>query len=104
MTFVLTQEEHRRLVRWQRRMVGLFVGIWAYLLLVISAQIFLEPPPKFIQLALVPALGLVVAAGFVQFSARCPSCGYRLGRQSRLLVPVRCRSCRVSLRLPNGTA
>lgn len=85
-------------------MVGLFVGLWAYLLLVIGAQVLLEPPPGLVQLALLPALALVVAGVFVQFSARCPACGYRLGRQSRLVVPERCRACGASLRSPRDAA
>jgi hypothetical protein len=48
--------------------------------------------------AFVPVVALVVAGGWLQFSIRCPACGYRLGRQSRLVVPERCRSCGVALR------
>jgi len=104
MTFVLTEEDHRRLVQWQRRMVSSFIGMWVYVLLVIAVQVFLDPPAKLIRLALLPALCLVVFGGYLQFSIRCPSCGYCLGRQSRLVVPERCRSCGVDLRTSRGAA
>lgn len=104
MTFVLSQEDHRRLHRWQRRMVGFFVATWVYLSLVIAADIFLEPPTRIVQLALVPVLALVIGGGFLQFSARCPSCGYRIGRQSGLVVPAHCRACGASLRPPKAAA
>jgi len=85
-------------------MVSVFVGTWAYLLLVIAVHVILKPAPEIIQLALAPALALVVASVVLQFSVRCPSCGYRLGRQSRLLVPDRCRSCGIPLRMREGAA
>jgi hypothetical protein len=96
---MITPDDARRLLQWQRRMVIAFIGTWVYLLLVIAAHVLLELPPTVIQLALIPALVLVIAGVCLQFSIRCPSCGYRLGRQSRLTVPDRCRSCGVSLRI-----
>ena len=98
----LTEQDFRKLIQWQRRMVTLFVGIWIYILLVIAFYVFLHPRQEIVQLALVPVLGLVVAGGYVQFSVRCPACGYRLGRQSRLTVPERCGCCGISLRKSKG--
>ncbi len=98
----LDERDRLGLLRWQRWMVSTFVGMWAYVLVVIAAYVLLEPPSWILQLALLPALVLVVAGGVLQFSVRCPSCGYRLGRQSSLLVPERCRSCGVPLRPSNG--
>jgi len=83
-------------------MVGCFVGMWSYLLLVIALHVVVAPPPRIIQWALLPVFGLVIAAGFLQFSARCPSCGARLGLQSRLLVPEHCRVCGAALRITAG--
>jgi len=101
---MLSKQDSLRLFRWQRRMVSLFIGTWAYILLVIAFHLLANPPPHVVQLALIPALGLVIGGVCLQFSVRCPSCGYRLGRQSRLLVPDRCRSCGLSLRNPEGSA
>ena len=100
MTGQLSEPESHRLRRWQRLMVGTFVATWVYLLLVIAAHLFIKPEAWMIQLALVPVLGFVFAGVVLQFSGRCPRCGYRLGRQSGLLVPKRCRSCGVLLQLP----
>jgi hypothetical protein len=100
---MLNDDDFLRLNRWQRRMVALFIGTWAYILIVIAVHLFAHPPERVVQVALVPALGLVVVGGWLQFSIRCPSCGYRLGRQSRLLVPDQCRSCGVTLRRPRAS-
>jgi hypothetical protein len=83
-------------------MVTLFVGTWAYFLLVIAIHVLLRPKPEIIQLALIPVLVLILAGGYVQFSVRCPACGYRLGRQSRLTLPESCGSCGTSLRSSEG--
>lgn len=80
-------------------MMRTFLGIWSYLIFVVAIDVFVNPPDRVIRLALLPAAGMVVAGVWLQFSARCPSCGYRLGRQSRLVVPERCRSCGASLRV-----
>jgi len=41
---------------------------------------------------------LAVYGAIVQFSARCPACRFRIGLQSRLLLPPACPRCRVSFR------
>jgi hypothetical protein len=42
---------------------------------------------------------LIVAVGIgVQFSARCPRCGYNIGLQSRLLLPSGCERCQTQFR------
>ena len=93
----LNEQEIRRLVRWQRRMVRTFVSTWIYFLLVIGLHIFIGPPSWVILLAFAPVLAFVVAGALLQFSIRCPKCGYRLGRQSGLVIPERCRRCGVLL-------
>ena len=50
--------------------------------------------------ALGVALVLVLAAAVVQFRERCPRCGSRLGTQSRLLLPDKCRKCGVVFERP----
>jgi hypothetical protein len=45
-------------------------------------------------------LVLVLAAAVVQFRERCPRCGSRLGTQSRLLLPDKCRKCGVVFERP----
>ena len=41
------------------------------------------------------ALGLMVAGIFVQFRERCPRCAARVGAQTRLLLPGKCKKCGV---------
>ena len=81
-------------------MVGAFVAFWIYMLLVIGVHLFIQPAPWIIQVAFAIGLGGVVAMAILQFSVRCPKCGYRLGFQSGLVVPDRCRRCGVSLKAP----
>jgi hypothetical protein len=41
---------------------------------------------------------IVVVGVGVQFSARCPRCGYNIGLQSRLLLPSGCERCQTRFR------
>lgn len=100
----LEEREFHALLRWQHWMVGLFVATWGYVLLAVSVDLVLSPPRPIVRLAVVPALVLVVAGVVLQFSARCPACGYRLGWQSRLLVPEHCRRCEAVLRRRESAA
>lgn len=84
--------------RWQRWMLFIFVAMWFFLVAVFVAHLLLALPLWIVQLVILLDLGLVISGVALQFSARCPACGYRLGRQSRLLVPQRCRSCGIALR------
>lgn len=81
-------------------MIAMFAGTWAYVIAVILLQVVVRPPDAVVQFALIPVIFLVAGGVWLQFSVRCPSCGVRLGRQSRLIVPERCRACGVSLRRP----
>jgi len=83
-----------RLRRWERRLRRAFalVGL-AYLLLVGTSVAGGEPPPERAALAL-GLLGISCLLGaLIQFSERCPRCGYNLGFQSRLLLPESCERC-----------
>ena len=40
-------------------------------------------------------VGLMVAGAFVQFRERCPRCSARVGAQTRLLLPGKCKKCGV---------
>lgn len=46
------------------------------------------------------ALGLILAAFYLQFSIRCPRCKARLATQTLLLLPDRCKSCGVEIAHP----
>jgi hypothetical protein len=94
----LSNDEIRALQRWQQKMVVLFVLVMTGLLITAAADIAFglsETAAWYIFLVL---LSLVVVAGFVQFGQKCPVCSYRLGFQTRLLVPERCNKCHVRLK------
>ena len=40
-------------------------------------------------------IALMAVGAFVQFRERCPRCGFQLGRQARLILPAKCKSCGV---------
>jgi len=79
-------------------MIALFVVAMAALLLTVAADMTIglsESAAWYIFLLL---LSFVAVAGFVQFGQKCPACGYRLGFQSRMVVPERCKKCHVRLK------
>ena len=97
----LSQTELRELRAWQRRMVTVFVIAMLALLAVVAPDLVFGLSRK-LPLVVFIALGALACLGFViQFSQRCPRCGYRLGFQSRLLLPAHCRKCGVGLK-PKG--
>ena len=99
----LTADEGAALERWELRLrVSVALVITTYLVALVVAlseglRSAISP-----RMALV-ALGLACGVGAaVQFSTRCPRCGFNLGFQSRLLVPEQCERCGVSYRTHGG--
>jgi len=90
----LAPGEILRLRRWARRLRRAFVlvGI-AYLGLVAASLASDEPPPQRAAAALALLGVACLAAAVIQFSERCPRCGYNLGFQSRLALPAECERC-----------
>jgi len=90
----LAPGELRRLTRWRARLRRVLFALgFAYLFLVGTALLGLEPPPG----RAATALGLLGAACLlavaVQFSERCPRCGFNLGFQPTLVLPEACSRC-----------
>lgn len=90
----LAEPELQRLRRWERRLrrAVLLVGV-AYVAVLASwwsdaADGSDEPSAALLLLGVT-----CVLAAAIQFSERCPRCGYNLGFQSRLLLPDRCEHC-----------
>lgn len=44
---------------------------------------------------LIGVVGLMLAGAFVQLRERCPRCAARIGAQTRLLLPGKCKKCGV---------
>jgi hypothetical protein len=94
----LTPEELARLRRWQLRMVVLFVLGMVGLFGLFAADMVFGLSEVVATWAFVSLVALSIVAGFVQFSERCPRCGYRIGFQSRLVVPEACKKCGARLK------
>ncbi len=52
--------------------------------------------------AMLVALGFMLAALAIQFRIRCPRCNARLATQSMLVLPERCTKCDVGIAHPRG--
>lgn len=90
----LSPREILRLRTWGHRVRRAFVLVGvAYLGLVATSLVGGEPPAA----RAATALGLLGAAcllaAAIQFSERCPRCGYNLGFQTRLALPTACERC-----------
>jgi hypothetical protein len=90
----LAEPELRRLRRWERRLrrAVVLVGV-AYFAVLASWWAGAddgsgEPTTSLLLLGITCVLGAAI-----QFSERCPRCGYNLGFQVRLLLPERCERC-----------
>lgn len=92
----LDPQELARVHAWQRRMYWYYGGAMLciitgfYLMLRFGENAWLRP-------ALAGMIVALMAAGaVVQFRERCPRCGTLLGRQSRFILPAKCKSCGVA--------
>ena len=94
----LSTSELEQLQSWQRRLVTAFIVTIAGLLVVVAADIIFGFSPRGALLAFSALLALALTAIVIQFSQKCPRCGYRLGRQTRLLLPDQCKKCGVCLK------
>jgi hypothetical protein len=96
----LTRAELERLWRWERRMIG-YYAVAMMVMCAAAALAFVYSDLAWMRRsALGVVLGLVLAATFVQFRERCPRCTSRIGTQTRLLLPGKCRICGVVFERP----
>lgn len=91
----LEPAERARLKSWERGMVRFYALAMIALTAAIVAVGLWGDSTAVRRAVLIAILGLVLAATWVQFRECCPRCGTRLGRQSRLLLPPKCRHCGV---------
>ena len=94
----LSANEFEELQLWQKRMITVLVTIMAALVLVVCADWIIGISRMVASFAFYSLLALAGLGIFIQFSQKCPRCGYRLGFQSRLLVPQNCKKCGVGLK------
>jgi len=98
----LTQEQDRRLRRWERWNRNYFLFAFAALvvILVFSSQLGLSSGTSWGPLGLLLAL-LVTPIIILQLRLTCPACGHRLGWQAKLMAPDQCSNCGTFLRARN---
>jgi len=94
----LSRHELEELQLWQKRMIAVFSATMAALLLTVGVDLVFGMSPTTAWIVFLLLLLLVGLGGLIQFSQKCPGCGYRIGFQSRLLVPDKCRKCGVKLK------
>jgi len=96
----LSERELADLQLWQRKMVWSFAFATVLLVVALAVQLTVGLPRSVEVVVGVLWMGLVAYGIVVQFSARCPRCGARLGLQTRLLVPPYCMRCKTPLKRP----
>ena len=94
----LNANELEELPLWQKRMITVFATTMAALIFVVVADLIIGISRMVASFAFLVLIALVGLGIFIQFSQKCPRCGYRLGFQSRLLVPHNCKKCGVGLK------
>lgn len=101
----LTPEECTRIWRWERQMLVFYT---IAMLLISGAVVFIAfaGDQQWARLSVIGMIVTLMAIGwFVQFRESCPRCGVKLGRQARVLLPVKCKSCGVQFpRRQDGSA
>ena len=96
----LTRTELERLWRWERRMIGYYAVAMTVMCAAAALAFVYSDLAWMRRSALGVVLGLVLAATFVQFRERCPRCAARIGTQTRLLLPGKCKTCGVIFEPP----
>jgi len=91
----LTAEECHRIWRWEGLMIGYYAT--AMVLIVLSMLLLsVVPESSLARGAVIGLILLLIVVGYVvQFRERCPRCRTKLGRQARVLLPLKCKSCGV---------
>lgn len=94
----LTPEELIALKLWQVRSVSLFItAVLMFGLMLITSNVNNVPGwQKF--LLVIAILGLALAGAVQHSQLRCPRCGAKIGRQTKLLLPRACKSCGVAFK------
>jgi hypothetical protein len=96
----LTSQEVDRLRRWERRMIRSYATIIMVIAAGIGLSLVYGEAGEMRFLVLGAAALIAIGVAVAQFRERCPRCQTRLGSQSLLLLPDRCRTCGVAFPRP----
>jgi hypothetical protein len=94
----LSKNEIDRLRDWQKKMLITFTLAMLVILAAVSLKLSIGLSPEAEYVFAAVFIVLAVIGGLLQFSAKCPNCGARIGLQSRLLLPSRCSKCKIPFR------
>jgi hypothetical protein len=94
----LTEAELLRLNRWQKRMLATFILAMSLIIVFVPLKLVLGLSRDVEYIVGLVYMVLVTAGAVLQFSEKCPSCGARIGFQSRLILPSHCPKCKTSLK------
>ena len=87
--------ERERVWRWERAMVR-FCAISMVAIGLCVLLLWGYGTERWARMTVVAAIAALTLAGaWVQFRERCPRCHTLLGRQSRFMLPMRCKVCKV---------
>lgn len=91
----LERLECERIWSWERNMIR-FYGFAMVMIVLATLLLWAYGTERAVRLAVVAGIAVLMASGaWVQFRERCPRCRSLLGRQSRIMLPMRCKVCRV---------
>lgn len=91
----LNESELKELRVWQNRMVYMFVFTTLFFISAIVYDLFIGLSGRSGIFIFILMLVTVCIDGIIQFTQKCPRCGYRIGLQSRLTLPEKCKNCGV---------
>jgi hypothetical protein len=91
----LDADEFAKLQRWEWWMIRFYTGAMIALIAAIMLIGFYGQATWARRTVIYGILALVVLATWVQFREQCPRCQARIGRQSRLVLPPKCKHCGV---------
>lgn len=94
----LNIDELKQLQLWQKRLITVFAITMAALIFIAGAHLEFGLSRMAASFAFLVIIALAGLGIFIQFSQKCPGCGYRLGFQSRLVIPPNCKKCGVGLK------
>lgn len=100
----LKPDQVAELHAWEHFLGKFYVGGILTILGAMLLVFFFGESPWMRRLALLAAVGLLVAGTVIQRRVRCPNCKRRLGFPSKMRFPDFCPSCRVHFPRPESVA